>query len=600
MVISELKEGENSFRRLAENLPGIVYRVLIEDDNRVMFFNDMVQTMTGYSPEDLKKGNVCSIDPLILPDDRLNVINIYNNAIENNVPFEVEYRINNKIGELKWFFERGRPIRRDNGNPSYIDGVIFDITNRKKAEQMLKESEKRFKTIFDESPIGIELYDSNGQLVDLNESCLDIFGVSSIDDVRGFELFKNPNIPKKQLKKLKKGHIIRQETLFDFDLVKDLNLYETKKSGKIWIDLLISPLCLEENNTISNYLVQTQDVTESKIAEQKLIVLNEELDKKIHERTKQLKKSEEQHKILSTELEMILDHYPGLAFYKDTNNNFIRINQKIVDYYNSDIAGVKDNLTKKDIEGKSLFDLLPKDTAQAYWDDDLEVIKSGTPKFNMEDSFETEHGTKWLNSHKIPQYDENGEIRGIIGFSTDITERKKAEANLKREKLFTEEALNTQRDTFFVFDPSSGKAIRWNKAFREISGYSDEEILAMKAPDSYYDEKDLQHAAEATRLIEEKSASYVKMDLITKDGNSIPFEYIGSSITDEEGNLKYIVSIGRDITDRKKAEQKLKESETSYRHLSNELEVILDHLPGIVVYKDTENNILRVNKFLAE
>jgi len=145
MGIDNLNEGENSFRRLAENLPGIVYRVLLEDDNRVIFFNDMVQTMTGYSPEDLKKGKVCSIDPLILPEDRENVINIVKDAIENNVPFEVEYRINNKNGELKWFFECGRPIRGDNGNPCYIDGVIFDITERKEIEQKLIESEKKFK-----------------------------------------------------------------------------------------------------------------------------------------------------------------------------------------------------------------------------------------------------------------------------------------------------------------------------------------------------------------------------------------------------------------------------------------------------------------------
>ena len=53
MVVSDLNEGENSFRRPAENLPGMVYRVLLEDDNQVIFFNGMVQTMTGYRPEDV-------------------------------------------------------------------------------------------------------------------------------------------------------------------------------------------------------------------------------------------------------------------------------------------------------------------------------------------------------------------------------------------------------------------------------------------------------------------------------------------------------------------------------------------------------------------
>jgi len=182
----------------------------------------------------------------------------------------------------------------------------------------------------------------------------------------------------------------------------------------------------------------------------------------------------------------------------------------------------------------------------------------------------------------------------------DVTERKKAEEDLLREKKFTETALDAQRDTFFVFDPYTGKAIRWNKAFREVSGYSNEEISSMKAPESYYNEEDLKRAAEATLQIETSAETTVEMDLITKKGTSIPFEYIGSSIKDEHGNLKYIVSIGRDITERKKAEQKLKESEIQYRQIANELEMILDHLPGLVFYKDKNNNFIHINQNVVD
>ena len=135
MIVNNLNEEENSFNRLAGNLPGIVYRVLIEDDNRMIFFNDMVQTMTGYSPEELKRGDICSIDPLILAEDKFNVINIVKDAIENNASFEVEYRINSKNGAVKWFLERGKPVNVDNGKPSYIDGVIFDITDQRRSRK---------------------------------------------------------------------------------------------------------------------------------------------------------------------------------------------------------------------------------------------------------------------------------------------------------------------------------------------------------------------------------------------------------------------------------------------------------------------------------
>ncbi|TFG21890.1 MAG: PAS domain S-box protein [Promethearchaeota archaeon] len=143
---------------------------------------------------------------------------------------------------------------------------------------------------------------------------------------------------------------------------------------------------------------------------------------------------------------------------------------------------------------------------------------------------------------------------------------KRSEISLREEKRFTETALNSQRDSFFIFDPSTGKALIWNKAFREVSGYSDEEISSMPAPISYYNEEDLKKAAVAIEDVKKEGKTLVEMNLITKDGKSIPFEYIGTNINDEEGNLKYIVVVGRDITERKKAEQKLEEFVSTVSH----------------------------------
>ena len=596
MVLSDFNEGENSFRRLTENLPGIVYRVFIEDDNRTIFFNDMVQTMTGYSPEELKRGEVCSIDPLILSEDRLNVINIVKDAIENNVPFEVEYRINNKSGEVKWFSERGRPIRGDNGNPSYIDGVIFDITNRKEAEQKLitseeslkrlnkeleqrldekmiglRESEKKYKKIFDESPIGIELYDSNGKLVDTNESCLDIFGVSSIDDVAGFELFKDPNIPKEHLKKLKKGQIIRLEILFDFDLIKDLNLYETKKSGKIWIDMLISPLYLEENNTVSNYLVQLQDITKPKIVEQKLIVLNKELDDKVHERTIQLKESEVNYKKLSDEIEMILDHIPALVFYKNTQNQFLRVNKLVADAY---------NLSKEELAGKSLFDLYPKEVAQTYWDDDLAVIASGKPKLNFEEPWQTTEGKRWVSTSKIPYINEEGDITGIIGFSRDITESKKAEQKIIQEREKANLYLNVVEVILVALD-RDGKITLINKKGHELLGYGEGELIGKNWFEVCLPPHDRERVYEYFKKLMAGEIELIKFyenSIWAKTGEERLISWSTVLFKDENGNMTGLLSSGVDITERAIIEQKLIESEEKSRKQNVFLNNILESL----------------------
>jgi PAS domain S-box-containing protein len=145
----------------------------------------------------------------------------------------------------------------------------------------------------------------------------------------------------------------------------------------------------------------------------------------------------------------------------------------------------------------------------------------------------------------------------IIALARNVMRRKRAEEALREEKAFTETALNSQRDTFFVFDLSSGSAVRWNRAFTEISGYSDAEIASMKAPDAWYSPEDLARAAAATARIQQEGQATVEMSLRTRDGSTIPFEYVASFVKSDKGDPLYIIAIGRDITERKRAEEEL-------------------------------------------
>jgi CheY-like chemotaxis protein len=88
-------------------------------------------------------------------------------------------------------------------------------------------------------------------------------------------------------------------------------------------------------------------------------------------------------------------------------------------------------------------------------------------------------------------------VEGALAKKRMRGEKERAEDRLQEEKEFMEKSLDAQTDTFIVFEPATGKAVRWNKAFGEISGYSDEEIVSMKVPDSYYSKEDLNNAAAA-------------------------------------------------------------------------------------------------------
>ncbi|MEQ8188538.1 MAG: PAS domain-containing protein [Candidatus Eremiobacterota bacterium] len=165
-----LRESEYSYRTLAQNLPGIVYRVFLREGHKMKFFNDMLLPVTGFKQEEITEGDVCSIYHLIDEEDRQNVIKTVEKAVLDNSPFQLEYRFNCKDGHHRYFFERGRPVCGKDGLPLYIDGVIFDVTEQKMSEHALKESESRNRALLAAIPDIMFIYDRNGIFLDYHAS----------------------------------------------------------------------------------------------------------------------------------------------------------------------------------------------------------------------------------------------------------------------------------------------------------------------------------------------------------------------------------------------------------------------------------------------
>jgi PAS domain S-box-containing protein len=146
-------------------------------------------------------------------------------------------------------------------------------------------------------------------------------------------------------------------------------------------------------------------------------------------------------------------------------------------------------------------------------------------------------------------------IKAIAERLGRIIERIRSEEALRKQKEFTETALDSQRDTFFVFEPATGRAISWNQAFRGITRYTDEEIAGMRAPDSYYGPEDLERARICMQDVLEKGRCTIELELICKDGQRLPTEYEASLVKDVAGAPRYVIAVGRDIRERKKAER---------------------------------------------
>ncbi len=171
--------------------------------------------------------------------------------------------------------------------------------------------------------------------------------------------------------------------------------------------------------------------------------------------------------------------------------------------------------------------------------------------------------------------------------TAEIEERKQAENALKEEKFFTESALNSIVDIFYLFD-LNGKFLTWNRAFSEVSGYSDQELSSMKPTDFFLGD-DIQGIAEIVEKIYKEGTGKIEANFVLKDGRQILCEFVGSRLEDSQGNVIGFTGIGRDITERKQAEEKLAAEK-------ERLAVTLRSIGDGVITTDIEGRIVFINK----
>lgn len=143
----------------------------------------------------------------------------------------------------------------------------------------------------------------------------------------------------------------------------------------------------------------------------------------------------------------------------------------------------------------------------------------------------------------------------------------KMAVELEKEKEFSRAVMNTIPDTVYVFDPESGEPLVWNRAMEEVSGFSADEILTRKAVHDWFCDENKDRVDDVLKTISASGKAVVEFDLITKDGSRIPTEYNASEFTSGSDLRRMVVSVGRDISERKKAEEELKENAERFNQM---------------------------------
>ena len=137
-----LRENQEQYRSLVNNIPGITYRLRLTDPWKVLFVSDRVEEITGYPAARFLGERGLFLGSIIPPEDLDRVEAETRKAIDAELEFSVEYRVINRDGETRWVRDRGRLISDQDGHPQWLDGVIFDISDSRAARlELLRAKE---------------------------------------------------------------------------------------------------------------------------------------------------------------------------------------------------------------------------------------------------------------------------------------------------------------------------------------------------------------------------------------------------------------------------------------------------------------------------
>lgn len=186
-----LGESQRALLTLLSNLPGMAYRCRNNASWTMEFVSEGATELTGYAPEDLIENRVAAFAELIHPEDRQGVWDEVQRAISEDRSFRLQYRIRTATGQEKWVWEQGRQVNFTDGQSPVLEGFITDITERKRAHEALRESERKYRSLIENLTQSVFLKDRDLRFVAVNRPLCEAFrrGEEEIIGRNDFDFF---------------------------------------------------------------------------------------------------------------------------------------------------------------------------------------------------------------------------------------------------------------------------------------------------------------------------------------------------------------------------------------------------------------------------
>lgn len=515
-----LKESEENYRVMVEDINEIVYSVDL--NGIITYVSPVVKSVAGYDPSEVLGR---SFIEFVHINDRKMIENAFAEYISTpGKQYPVEFRILAKKGEYIWVKTFSRPII-ENSQVNGIRGTLSDITMQKEMEYKLKESESKYKTLVENANEAVIVV-KNGVIVFSNSIS------SEITKFDRKELVDKPFI----------------ELIHPDDKESVLEFHQKRFEGVEVPVLLFFKIKANDGDT---KWIKAKGVLAEWGGEDATIYFMSDIT--------EIESSREKLKISARRWQTTFDAINDAVCILDPYGGIILCNKAMESMLDKRLGQIIGEKCWKAIYGMNTpSENCPITTAK-------ETRKRESVVLQLSD--------RWFKASVDPIFDLEGEIQGFVHIISDITGQKQVEEEIFKLNQLQESIIDNADIWLNVLD-SEGNVIIWNKAAENISGYSREEVVGEKEiwdwlyPEGsavLYPAGNSEFGGSNTSSGFELSELEFESEITCKYGEKRTISWNCRELHDEDGVEIGHIILGKDITDRKRYEEALRESELKYR-----------------------------------
>ncbi len=547
----KLAKSKKRFEELIDLLPEAV--VELDLNLNLTYLNQRTINLIGYSEEDIASG--LNALEMIVPEEREKAKNKFAQRLKGTDPGTTEYKALKKDGTtFPILFHANTIVEED--KLVGARGVIVDITERKKTERELQKSEEKFKSIFNDSAVGMSITQTDGSL-SVNKAFSQLVGYSEEElNQMKWQEFTHPEDVERN------REIVRLILAGKNKTARWEKRYIHKKGHIVWVDISTSLLRDDEGQPLF-FITSAIDITEQKKTELEL----------------------REYKELFS---LFMEHSPVYTFIKEVAPTESKVLQASNNF--KEMVGI----AGPEMIGKTMEELFPSEFAAKLAADDWKAAQENKV-LQVDEQLNDRH----YKTIKFPI--NKGDKKLLAGYTIDITDHYKANEALKYEQNRLRTLIDNLPDAIYVADKLGRKMIANPADVKNIGASSESEVLWKTDLELFPGEVGLRCYNESMDVIQSGKALINKEEYFLKDGVKNWMLTTKIPLLDEQQKIIGLVGIGHDITERKKTEQELLQTKEKAEAAEIQLLTILENSPtGFAINKISTGEVSYVNKAFAE